>query len=238
MKRGEAGFLNAPWVHDAEPPQLKGDFEQHGVPASSRRVHFQSWRNPGECITTSLRLVFFTFPDPKDKFRVFGILPPDRVVGDLDAVTQFSINVFATSARPTECLVVPGRVYREALEADPELMKLYAINAVAKEETHMEGMMAVFTLPAEKRLIALASSVINSYYPLKPDGWNPMPLQLTTFEIADITSSNRSTVSTIINQWVDKGLAKRDGSWLELHGKLFRDEYDWLNFNSRGSRTP
>ena len=94
--------------------------------------------------------------------------------------------------------------------------------------------MAVFTLPAEKRLIALASSVINSYYPLKPDGWNPMPLQLTTFEIADITSSNRSTVSTIINQWVDKGLAKRDGSWLELHGKLFRDEYDWLNFNSRG----
>lgn len=43
--------------------------------------------------------------------------------------------------------MVPGRVYREALEADPELMKLYAINAVAKEETHMEGMMAVFTLP-------------------------------------------------------------------------------------------
>lgn len=43
-------------------------------------------------------LVFFTFQDPKDKFRVFGILPPDRVVGDLDAVTQFSINVFATSA--------------------------------------------------------------------------------------------------------------------------------------------
>lgn len=70
-------------------------------------------------------------------------------MGDLDVVTQFSIKVFATSARPTECLVVPGRVYREALEADPELMKLYAINAVAKEETHMEGMMAVFTLPAE-----------------------------------------------------------------------------------------
>ncbi len=24
-------FLNAPWVHDAEPPQLKAIFEQHGV---------------------------------------------------------------------------------------------------------------------------------------------------------------------------------------------------------------
>ena len=29
-----------------------------------------------------LRAGFFTFPD-KDKFRVFGILPPDRVLGDL-----------------------------------------------------------------------------------------------------------------------------------------------------------
>lgn len=232
-------FLNAPWVHDAEPPQLKAIFEQHGVLRKfPKGFIFNHGGTQGNVYFITKGLVFFTFPDPKDKFRVFGILPPDRVVGDLDAVTQFSINVFATSARPTECLVVPGRVYRAALEADPELMKLYAINAVAKEETHMEGMMAVFTLPAEKRLIALASFVINSYYPLKADGWNPMPLQLTTFEIADITSSNRSTVSTIINQWVDKGLAKRDGSWLELHGKLFRDEYDWLNFNSRGSRAP
>lgn len=153
-------FLNAPWVHDAEPPQLKAIFEQHGVLRKfPKGFIFNHGGTQGNVYYITKGLVFFTFPDPKDKFRVFGILPPDRVVGDLDAVTQFSINVFATSARPTECLVVPGRVYREALEADPELMKLYAINAVAKEETHMEGMMAVFTLPAEKRLIALASSV-------------------------------------------------------------------------------
>ena len=193
-------FLNAPWVHDAEPPQLKAIFEQHGVLRKfPKGFIFNHGGTQGNVYYITKGLVFFTFPDPKDKFRVFGILPPDRVVGDLDAVT---------SARPTECLVVPGRVYREALEADPELMKLYAINAVAKEETHMEGMMAVFTLPAEKRLIALASSVINSYYPLKPDGWNPMPLQLTTFEIADITSSNRSAQSSI-SGWIK---ASRSGT--------------------------
>ena len=75
----------------------------------------------------------------------------------------------------------------------------------------MEGLMAVFTLPLEKRLIALCSSIINSYYPLKITEWNPVPLQLTTFEMADIVSSNRSTISTVINQWIEEGLAKRDG---------------------------
>ena len=87
-------------------------------------------------------------------------------------------------------------------------MRLYTINALAKEETHMEGLMAVFTLPLEKRLIALCSSIINSYYPLKITEWNPVPLQLTTFEMADIVSSNRSTISTVINQWIEEGLAR------------------------------
>ena len=201
-------FLNAPWVHDAEPPQLKAIFEQHGVLRKfPKGFIFNHGGTQGNVYYITKGLVFFTFPDPKDKFRVFGILPPDRVVGDLDAVTQFSINVFATSARPTECLVVPGRVYREALEADPELMKLYAINAVAKEETHMEGMMAVFTLPAEKRLIALASSVINSYYPLKPDGWNPMPRRSKSRTSRPQTA--RQSAQSSISGWIK---ASRSGT--------------------------
>ena len=84
-------FLNAPWVHDAEPPQLKAIFEQHGVLRKfPKGFIFNHGGTQGNVYYITKGLVFFTFPDPKDKFRVFGILPPDRVVGDLDAVTQFT----------------------------------------------------------------------------------------------------------------------------------------------------
>lgn len=79
-------FLNAPWVHDAEPPQLKAIFEQHGVLRKfPKGFIFNHGGTQGNVYFITKGLVFFTFPDPKDKFRVFGILPPDRVVGDLDA---------------------------------------------------------------------------------------------------------------------------------------------------------
>ena len=225
-------FLNAPWVHSEEPAPLKEIFKKFGERRKYPKGYmFEHGGSHGNVYLVQKGLVFFAFPDNEDKFRVFGIIPPERVVGDLDAITKFKLNVWATSVRPTEALVVSGETYRKEIESNPELMRLYTINALAKEETHMEGLMAVFTLPLEKRLIALCSSIINSYYPLKITELNPVPLQLTTFEMADIVSSNRSTISTVINQWIEEGLAKRDGRWLHLHGKLFSNEYDWLNLH-------
>lgn len=221
-------FLNRPWVHPAEPEPLVQIFKKLGRARKLPKGHlFTHGGASGDVSLVTKGLVFFSFPDNEDKDRVFGIIPPGRVVGDLDAVTEFHLNVIAATVRPTEVLTVSNEAYRQAVAADPELLYLYAKNSIRKEETHMEGLMANFTLPLEKRIIALLSAVINAYYPLKKDDWNPCPLMLTTFEIADIVSSNRSTISTLYNQWIAKGLAKKDGRRMVVHGKLFEDEYDW-----------
>ncbi|MCI5850821.1 MAG: Crp/Fnr family transcriptional regulator [Sutterellaceae bacterium] len=223
-------FLTAPWVHAEEPEELRAVFQKYGKLQKFPKGHFfpHGADQDGGVALIQKGLVFFYFVDNESKNRIFAILPPNRVVGDLDALTRYRLNIFAVTMRPTEALVVSGEAYCKALDSDPALMRCYAMSSITKEETHLEGMMAIFTLPLEKRLIALYSSIIGSYYPLKRDDWNPVPFKLTTFEIADIVGSNRSTISTIVNHWISEGLARRDGRWLHLHGKLFAREYDWL----------
>lgn len=221
-------FLNRPWVHPEEPAPLIDIFRKYGRAEKLPKGYLFRHGGGGNVSLVTKGLVFFSFPDNEDKDRVFAIIPPLRVVGDLDAVTEYHLNVIAVTKRPTEVLTVSGETYRRAVAENRETLYLYAKNSIRKEETHMEGLFANFTFPLEERLIALLSAVIGAYYPLKKDGWNPMPLRLTTFEIADIVSSNRSTISTVINQWIDRGLAKKDGRRLIVHGKLFANEYDWM----------
>lgn len=224
-------FLNRPWVHPEEPGPLIEIFKKHGhVRKLPKGYLFNHGGSSGEVSLVTRGLAFFSFPDNEDKDRVFAIIPPKRVVGDLDAITEFRINVIASTVRPTEVLTMTSTAYRQVIMKSPELLCLYAKNSIRKEETHMEGLMANFTLPLEARLIALLSAIINAYYPLKKDDWNPCPLMLTTFEIADVISSNRSTISTIYNQWMASGLAKKDGRRMVVHGKLFETEYDWRQY--------
>jgi len=221
-------FLDRPWIHQEEPEPLAAIFRSHGVLRKYPKGHmFFHGGDDGEVSLLVKGLVFFTFPDSGDRDRIFALLPPKRVIGDLDALTKDRLNIIAVTARPSEVLTVSGRIYRKALESDQNLLLLYTKSAIHKEEAELEGLMANFTFQLEERMLALFSSIIRAYYPLKKEDWNPVPLTLTTYEIADIVSSCRSTISTILNQWVEKGLAKRSGRRLVLHGKLFVHEYDW-----------
>ncbi|MDL2060186.1 Crp/Fnr family transcriptional regulator [Mesosutterella sp. AGMB02718] len=221
-------FLSRPWIHHEEPGPLAAIFEKYGVRRKLPKGHlFTHGGEQGDVSYLVKGMAFFSIPDNEDRDRIFALLPPHRVIGDLDALTEFHLNIIAVTARPSEVLTVSGDLYRREVLKDPKLLYLYTRSAITKEEAHMEGLFANFTFPLEKRLIALFSAIIGTYYPLKPQDWNPLPLNLTTFEIADIVASNRSTISTIVNEWVDKGLARRDGRRLVLHGALFENDYDW-----------
>ncbi|MCG5031523.1 Crp/Fnr family transcriptional regulator [Mesosutterella sp. OilRF-GAM-744-9] len=221
-------FLSRPWIHQKEPEPLARIFETYGVQRKLPKGHLFSHGGEQGGVSYLVKgMAFFSFPDNEDRDRIFALLPPHRVIGDLDALTEFHLNIVAITARPSEVLTVSGDLYRREILKDPSLLYLYTRSAIAKEEAHMEGLFANFTFPLEQRVIALFSALIGTYYPLKPRGWNPLPLNLTTFEIADIVASNRSTISTIVNGWVEKGLARRDGRRLVLHGTLFANEYDW-----------
>ena len=222
-------FLRQPWVFKADPEPLAQVFKEHGEPRKFGKGYiFQHGGGPeGEVALVQKGLVFFRFTDRFNKNRIFAVVPPGGMVGDLDALTAQRINVVAEAARPGVALVMSGDRFRREISRSVDMMSLYAQRSIIKEEVIAEGMIGNFTMPLSLRLVGLLNSVISAYYPLKPDDWNPIPVTLTTFEIANIIASTRSTISTILNEWMDVGLVKRDGRRLLCHGQLFKADYNW-----------
>lgn len=90
-----------------------------------------------------------------------------------------------------------------------ELMRVHVRQAIIKQECHMEGMIANYTLDLAERMKALLRSVIESWYPLRTDGWNPLPIAHNVTEISRIVSASRSSASVILSRWTDEGLVRR-----------------------------
>ncbi len=56
-------------------------------------------------------------------------------------------------------------------------------------------------MEVDMRLISLFQALIKAYYPIKPDGWNPLPVQLNTVMLSKIISSSRTSVSLQLSEW-------------------------------------
>ncbi|HBZ57758.1 MAG TPA: Crp/Fnr family transcriptional regulator [Sutterella sp.] len=221
-------FLRQPWVFKTDPEQLVRIFTEYGEPRKLAKGYvFHHGGEQGEVAYIQKGLAFFRFTDRFSKNRIFAVVPPGGCVGDLDVLTEQRVNVVAECARPTVALFVSGERFRKKLSNDMGLMTTYARRAIIKQEVIEEGMIANFTMPLALRLVGLLNSFVTAYYPLKPNDWNPIPVTLTTFEIANIIASTRSTISTILNEWMDKDLVRRDGRRLLCHGRLFTVDYDW-----------
>lgn len=122
---------------------------------------------------------------------------------------------------------------REDWEAEirdsPTLLRLYAKNAICKEEAHMEGVIANFTMDLPSRVRTLLRSIVSSYYEVKEDGWNPLPIKLSVSEISRIVAANRSSVSLVFFDWMQKEWARRDGRRIIISGRLLTQVYDLVD---------
>ena len=116
-----------------------------------------------------------------------------------------------------------------ALSESPELLMLYAKNAMQKQESQMEGMIANFTMDLSSRVRALLRAVIEAYYPVKEQDGNPLPIKLSVTEISETVAANRSSVSLLISEWAQEDLVRRDGRRIIVHGKLLSQVYDWID---------
>ena len=106
-------------------------------------------------------------------------------------------------------------------------LSCYVRNAISKEESHMEGMIANSTLELPERILSFSYALINAYYPPKLEDWNPLPVTLTLTEISRVVAANRTSVSLIISDWIKDGNAQKKGRQLLIYGRLFQNLYDW-----------
>ncbi|MCD8553673.1 Crp/Fnr family transcriptional regulator [Seleniivibrio sp.] len=164
----------------------------------------------------------------REKPRVLALIPPGRAMGDLTCLSGEIVNVTTVAKRESEILVLPPDILKTHMRSSVELMDAVLKTTIAKQESHIEGMIANFTLTPEDRLKTLFKSMICSSG-IEPEGMVRLPLKLSHEELGMVVSTTRVTVSRIISKWIEADLIKKDGRSFVINCVLFTGLYDWHN---------
>ena len=188
------------WFHPEAPAEVVEIFNRLGRKRTFKKGEELKHGAPDGEITLLLTgLCLYRFWDTQDKEHVLSLILPNRTMGDIDGLTGTMANVSAYTIK----------------------------NITFKQESHIEALLACFTLDIDNRLRAFLHSLIKSYYKPNYAGWNPMPVRLTATLIASIISASRTSVSLTLSDWMGKGWMKKDGNITLFHGSIFTNLKDW-----------
>ncbi len=232
-------FHAYPWVHPEEHPRIQAIYREHGRPLRVR--HGEVIKHGGE----SNRLFFLTkglcayyVATETARPTVLSLIIPGRVMGDITCVSGERVNVVTRALKDSELLTVPPTTLLQAMSLDPRMAVLAARSLIAKEESHLEGMVANFTLEPAARLKALLKVLILSYRAAVTPGWNVVPLLLSNKHYGSIVNLTRVSVSRLFSRWIDEGLVRKHTRQIEVQDRLFDDLYDWAAPASAHRRPP
>ena len=193
------------WFHPEAPAEVVEIFNRLGEKRTFKKGEELKHGAPDGEITLLLTgLCLYRFWDTQDKEHVLSLILPNRTMGDIDGLTGTMAN---------------GK--------DINIYEKVAQNITFKQESHIEALLACFTLDIDSRLRAFLHSLIKSYDKPNYAGWNPMPVRLTATLIAAIISASRTSVSLTLSDWMEKGWMKRDGNIALFHGSIFTNLKDW-----------
>lgn len=193
------------WFHPEAPAEVVEIFNRLGEKRTFKKGEELKHGAPDGEITLLLTgLCLYRFWDTQDKEHVLSLILPNRTMGDIDGLTGTMANGKGIN------------IYEKVAQ-----------NITFKQESHIEALLACFTLDIDSRLRAFLHSLIKSYYKPNYAGWNPMPVRLTATLIAAIVSASRTSVSLTLSDWMEKGWMKRDGNIALFHGSIFTNLKDW-----------
>lgn len=155
-------FTSLPYVLPADPPEIAALYRARG----SERVvkKGETLKRGGEdaklfFITEGLA-AYFIAEELTGRPKVLGLLPPERAAGDLTAAIENRCNVHTKMITDGKVLVLPASILTEAMRSEGGFAEVLVRSVIAKEECHIEGMVANFTLPPEQRLKVFLQSAL------------------------------------------------------------------------------
>ena len=224
-------FQSLPWIHAAEPDFLVKLYEQLGVVRHVKKgeVLKSGGQSPRLFYLKKGLCAYLIAEQAKGRPSVLSLIVPGRTMGDLTCLTEDKVNVFSVAWQKSEILEVDVAQLYARIESIPGLMRQLALHLVRKQESHLEGMVANFTLSADKRLKVFLRVLIEAYGLELKARDNVVPLLLTNEQIGLITNLTRVSVSRIFSQWQEAGLLHKNGKTLLVEKALFDDVYDWLS---------
>lgn len=221
-------FLQKPWIYHEEPKEIRDVFFKYGTLERLKRgTAVMNGGEGGRFYYLKKGLGIFSFEDKNGRSFIFNLVLPGRVFADVDGVSREIVNVVDLVIRPSEVLSIDYDAWHKHIGSNPELLLMVTKGIISKHESHMEAMIANYTLSIEERLKVFLKVLLMSYIKEITSGWHGVPLYLSTGEYASLIGSSRVSVSRIFTVWNKKGLLRKEGREIVIHSDLFDDIYDW-----------
>ena len=154
--------------------------------------------------------------------RALGIYLPGRILGAVVSIHDKTAQLYGRALQPVEALTLPLSVFQHRVLADSRLYAAATHDAVSKLSAHNKGLRANLHLEPPARLLLLLRTLFAAFELDIRDGWNVVPLNLSTIDYGMVVHTTRITVSRVFGDWKRRRLLRRTGHAVEVHSTLFR----------------
>ncbi|MCI5850730.1 MAG: Crp/Fnr family transcriptional regulator [Sutterellaceae bacterium] len=223
-------FQRLPWVHPAVPQPIAELYKKRGVLLEVRKNEIlkAGGENPKSFLLVRGLCAYRINSVLKGSPSILSLIIPGRSMCDISAAADERVNVTTVAWQDSMVLAMPPGTLNEERARDPEFGRLLMEDVIAKQESHIEGMVANFTLDPQDRLRTLLKVLLTSYGIPVRDG-AVVPLLLNNTQYGQIVNLTRVSVSRIFSKWEAEGLIRKDGRAISVRRALFDPVYDWLD---------
>ena len=232
-------FQSLPWVHPAVPQPIVDLYRKRGIEILVKKhgVLKSGGENP-KCFLLVRGLCAYHIPNSESGIpTTLSLIIPGRSMCDISASVAERVNVETVAWQDSLVLAMPPATLRDEALRDPALAACLLQDVIAKQESHIEGMTANFTLSPQMRLKTLFKVLLTAYGRPVTGESLLLPLLLNNSQYGQIINLSRVTVSRILAEWQEQGLVKKDGRAIAVNSRLFEDIYDWLDGIGKNSNT-
>jgi CRP-like cAMP-binding protein len=222
-------FLQSPWIYHKEPQEIIEIFFRYGVFERLKKgTPLKNGGASGRFYYLKKGLATFTSQDRNGRNFSFCLVIPGRVLADIDGISRENVNVVDKVIRPSEVLSIDYDTWYKHIGSDPDKLLMVTRGIIAKHESHMEAMIANYTLSIEDRLKVFLKTLLKAYEnPLAE--WNWLPLYLSEEEYSGLLGASRVSISRQFIKWRELGLLRKEKREIIINKAVFDDVYDWTD---------
>ena len=175
-------FQSLPWIHPAVPAPIAELYRRRGVEIRVRKhgVLKSGGENP-KCFLLTRGLC-----------ATLSLIIPVRSMCDISASVDERVNVETVAWQDSVVLAMPPGTLQDEADRNPAFGRCLLQDVIAKQESHIEGMSANFTLEPQMRLKTLFKVLLTAYgRPCSGEGL-VLPLLLNNSQYGQIVNRARA----------------------------------------------